>query len=143
MKFEFSNFEPCKIFLDGVPWPSVEHYYQAQKTFDLKSQERIRKLESAKDAKKAGKNLVVRPDWERVKESIMYDALQEKFKQGVFRNRLLNTGEQDIVEWNTWHDNYWGNCLCVNCEKIKGQNRLGKLLMKIRSELKNQLQDES
>jgi predicted NAD-dependent protein-ADP-ribosyltransferase YbiA (DUF1768 family) len=50
---------------------------------------------------------------------------------------LLDTGDEELVEGTTWHDNIWGNCSCPKCKNIPGQNRLGKLLMQIREEIKN------
>ena len=46
------------------------------------------------------------------------------------------TGDAELIEGNTWHDNYWGVCSCSKCNG-RGKNRLGKLLMKVREELRH------
>lgn len=82
-----------------------------------------------------GAKAAMRLDWEHVKESIMLRGLREKFSQPDFKRSLLNTGNEEIVEFNHWHDNEWGSCNCIKCRNIPGKNKLGKLLMQVRSEL--------
>lgn len=79
----FSNFSAHPIQLNGYTWPTVEHYFQAQKFEDLRLQDRVRMAPSPGKAAKIGRdrNLPLRKDWERVKDHIMYKALQEKFRQ--------------------------------------------------------------
>ena len=60
----------------------------------------------------------------------MLDILRIKFADPGLAKLLAETGEQELVEYNPWHDTYWGVCDGV------GQNKLGKLLMKVRGELK-------
>ena len=52
--------------------------------------------------------------------------------------KLIDTGDEELVEGNTWHDNFWGNCTCEKCRDIPGENHLGKILMDIRKKYKNQ-----
>ena len=62
-------------------------------------------------------------------DSNMYDVCYEKFTNNDalhLKERLLKTGKEELVEGNTWHDNYWGNCTCEKCKNIAGQNKLGK-----------------
>lgn len=129
-----SNFFPCEypIFLEGsdiAGYPSVEHAYQAAKTFDMGFRTRIR-LGDAVHAKRFFKNRkeFMRPDWDQVKLSIMEHCLRQKFQKGILREYLLKTGDEEIVEGNTWGDVFWGQCPVGT-----GENHLGKLLMKIRS----------
>lgn len=64
----------------------------------------------------------------------MKKALLAKFKQNIsLKELLLETNDCYLIEGNYWHDNIWGICYCKKCENIKGENRLGKLLMKIRN----------
>jgi ribA/ribD-fused uncharacterized protein len=138
-KYRFlSNFYSSPIRVDDIKWATVEHYFQAQKAFYIGDREMIRLCTSPVLAKKLGQMIQCRSDWEQVKDSIMLKGLQAKFK--LIRKltaKLLETGDELIVEHNTWHDNYWGDCTCKQCEKIEGKNVLGKLIMVVRRELQN------
>ena len=96
---------------------------------------------SPSDAKKAGRNLKLRSDWEEIKDRVMYDVCRAKFTMNDslrLADRLLATGDEELVEGNTWHDNYWGDCHCEKCKDIPGRNQLGKTLMKLREKLRNE-----
>jgi ribA/ribD-fused uncharacterized protein len=130
---EFSNFAPFAIDLDDARWPTVEHYYQAQKFVDPKLRQTIRKSEKPVIAKNlADKNkAAMRPDWDAVKDEVMYRAVRRKFElHAELRELLLATGEEDIAE-SAPNDYYWG----VGREGT-GQNRLGKIIERIRAELR-------
>lgn len=138
--FFLSNFYNCYLTYEGVVFCSTEAAFQAAKTLDISERERIARL-SPSDAKKAGRKLAIRPDWEDVKDKVMYDVCLAKFTQNDslrLKERLFATGDEELVEGNTWHDNCWGDCSCEKCKNIKGENRLGKILMKIREELRNE-----
>lgn len=126
-----SNFAPCKVEYDGCIYPSTEHAYQAAKTLSATARKQLRDCESPSKAKKLGRKVVLRPDWENIKFDVMEELLRKKFNQPDFKRALLATGDAELVEGNTWGDTVWGVC------KGKGSNHLGKLLMKIRTELKN------
>ena len=66
----------------------------------------------------------------------MLEALRTKFSIKGLKEKLLATGDEELVEGNFWHDNFWGVCSCSKCGN-KGQNKLGKLLMQVREEIKN------
>lgn len=134
--FIFSNFQTVKILHDDILYPSVEHYFQAQKTDNIQQKLRISQLQLPSQAKRIGRSLILRKDWNSVKLSVMKLGLQKKFSQEPFRSLLLNF-EGDIIEYNYWHDNYWGSCLCSSCSAIPALNKLGKLLMEIKNELSN------
>ena len=124
-----SNFYPAPVQYQGMEYPSVEHAFQAAKTDNLQERAAIQKLETPGQAKKAGKSVSLRSDWESVKVSIMDALLQQKFRAGSSLARELEqTGEQELLEGNTWGDTFWGTTLSG-----RGQNQLGKLLMEIRS----------
>jgi ribA/ribD-fused uncharacterized protein len=132
---EFSNFAPFGIDLDDARWPTVEHYYQAQKFADPQLRKTIRKAEKPVIAKSlADKNkAAIRPDWDAVKDEVMYRAVKRKFElHAQLRELLLATGEEDIVECAP-NDYYWG----VGRDGT-GQNRLGKIIERIRAELRAQ-----
>jgi ribA/ribD-fused uncharacterized protein len=130
-EFEFlSNFVPARVVLSGVVYCTVEHAYQAAKSLDVNERLIIEKAKSPGQAKKLGRLLTIRSDWEDVKESIMRELLIQKFAQSKFMEQLLATGDAYIEETNWWKDRYWG------VYKGKGLNRLGYLLMEIRGYLK-------
>ena len=120
-----SNFWPCVIEFEGIKFSSVEHAYQAAKTLDIKERKRIAKLLTPGKAKRAGKELMLRPDWEEIKLPIMRELLIKKFSHRELMFRLKLT-EGELIEGNNWGDTFWGIC------RGKGENHLGKLLMEIR-----------
>lgn len=131
-KYRFlSNFYPSIVHYDGIFYPSSEHAFQAAKSLELRKRLAIAKLESPGDAKKAGKVLELRPDWDLIRDQIMFDIVLLKFAmRDSIKNQLLATGDQELVEGNTWGDKYWGVC------DGEGENKLGKILMKVRDILK-------
>jgi ribA/ribD-fused uncharacterized protein len=133
----YSNFYPVTVTLEGLSFPSVEHGFQAAKTKNIFLRKKIAEIPAneAGKAKRAGRRLILRSDWDMIKISIMKYLLIQKFSVPPFKEALLNTKNCNIVEGNYWHDNYWGDCYCPKCKNKKGQNVLGKLIMKIRNEL--------
>lgn len=125
-----SNFWPCDVFLDGVRYPSVEHAFQAAKTLNTEMRLYIRDLGTPGEAKKAGRGVTLRTNWEIIKNNVMGDLLRQKFiYNSPLKNMLLATSTLELIEGNTWGDTYWGVCNGV------GENHLGKMLMSIRAEL--------
>jgi ribA/ribD-fused uncharacterized protein len=141
-KYSFlSNFYPSEIEYQGIKYPTVEHYYVAMKIDNdqkingkkynlLDARKYISSIKSPGEVKKLGKKLKIRKDWNDIKLSIMYWGIKEKFKNEELKNKLLDTGDMEIVEYNNWGDQFWGVC------NNEGQNKLGKILMNIRDELK-------
>lgn len=127
----FSNFEPCNLTIDGIVWPSVENYYQAMKSTNPDESRRFAYMSPAQ-AKKLGRNIRVRGDWELIKQEVMLTALRVKFSIPEWKDKLLNTGDEVLIEWNNWNDRIWG----VSVKDNYGQNMLGKLLMLVREELR-------
>lgn len=128
-----SNFYPCPIEFEGRMYPTSEHAYQAAKTTEDAFRALIAEL-STGAAKRHGRALAMREDWEAVKVPIMLRLLQKKFRDPILKAALLQTGERYLCESNYWHDNFWGNCDCNTCLNT-GQNMLGVLLMQVRKEL--------
>ena len=129
----FSNFARTPILVDDEIWPTVEHYYQAMKTFNHQEQAMILRCETPKEAKFAGYHVTLRKDWEEVKESIMLKGLRAKYHQ--YQNlgqMLLDTKDAALHEDSPW-DKYWGYAAG------KGKDRLGKLLMQVREELRSEV----
>lgn len=133
---DFSNFTPVEIRFENMTFPSVEHAYVASKTTNLGIRRKIVLIPTAGQAKRFGRTIELRSDWDKVKISYMEDFLRQKFSKDYFKSFLLGTGDSIIIEGNGWHDNFWGDCSCENCKNIPGENMLGKLLMKIREDLK-------
>lgn len=129
-----SNFFPAPVF----GFPTVEHYYQAAKSMDPEHHRAILATPYPGRAKRLGRRVGLRPDWEDVKFKVMERGLREKFKISEMKKALLATGDAELLEGNVWHDNEFGNCWCPKCREIPGKNMLGKLLMRIRSELKEE-----
>lgn len=141
-----SNFYPCKVEHKGLIYPSVEHYYVAMKVTEIQLlngnyytagdfREMITRVKLPADVKKIGQKVKVRKDWDEKRLEFMNYAVREKFKDEKLSEMLLTTGEMDLVEGNFWHDNFWGSCSCKKCSGL-GENNLGKILMQIRLELK-------
>lgn len=126
-----SNFWPAVVLFEGETYPSVEHAYVAAKTLDLELRREIRTVNSPGSVKRIGRGITLRPDWEAVKLEVMEHLLREKFKDPTLRSQLIATADQELVEGNHWGDTFWGVCRGV------GQNNLGRLLMKIRSEVQS------
>src|SRR5262245_40548867 len=127
-----SNFSPSRITLDGASYPTIEHAYQAAKTLDPRERAGIAGLASPVMAKRAGRRVKLRPDWEQVKIELMEDLVRRTFDDPDLAAKLLATGEEELVEGNTWGDRFWGVCRGVR------RNELGKILMRVRSELARQ-----
>jgi ribA/ribD-fused uncharacterized protein len=121
-----SNFHTCQIEYEGLTYTSTEAAYQASKSLD----EAIRKTFThftPSEAKKAGKVIVLRPNWEKIKDKIMYDINMVKYASHPhLAAALKETGNKLLIEDNWWNDRHFGVYLGV------GQNVLGKILMEIR-----------
>lgn len=128
----FSNFSRHGIDLDGAWWPTVEHYFQAQKFAGTPYANKIRTAFTPKQAADLGRSrqCPLRPDWELVKDEIMLKAVRRKFElHPQLRKLLLATGAEELIE-NAPIDYYWG---CGS--DGSGQNKLGQILMRVRMEL--------
>lgn len=132
-EFRFlSNFhEGGPICYRGYAYKTAEHAFQASKADKLIDREWVALAATPSEAKRRGRIVSLRPDWEFIKDRIMYEIVKEKFLQhGELARKLTETGSEDLVEINSWGDRYWGQD-----PQGKGQNKLGKILMKVRSEL--------
>lgn len=127
-----SNFHMHKVKYEDMWFPSTEHAYQASKTLDLSMRELIACIDLPNRAKKQGRRVQMRPDWDLVKFDIMESLVRQKFSDAKLKEKLLETGEAELIEGNWWGDTVWGVCDGV------GDNRLGKILMKIRQEISNE-----
>lgn len=129
----FPNFSPHRIELKGRVWPTSEHYFQAQKFAGTEHEEAFRLVKSPMLAARMGRSRErpLRADWESVKDDILREALRAKFVQHPsLRSLLMSTGDADLVE-HTKNDRYW-----ADGGDGTGTNRLGRLLMELREELR-------
>ncbi len=124
-----SNFYCSPIKYKGLIYLNAEAAFQAQKETREKDKEQYTRMNPAQ-AKLVGRNCNLREDWEEIKEQIMYEIVKAKFTQNLNLARLLlDTGNAYLEEGNWWHDTTWGVCNAV------GENKLGKILMRVREEL--------
>lgn len=124
LKINNSNFRPCRAI-------SVEHLFQAAKSLDLIEQSNILQAKTPGKAKKMGRLVKLRSDWESVKIDIMTQLVLDKFSQNPdLKQKLLDTGNIELIEGNTWGDKFWG------VDGGEGKNHLGKILMYVREKLK-------
>lgn len=133
-----SNFYPSTIYHDGITYPTNEHFFQAMKTLDIETRKAIAAAPTPGAAKRMGRHVALRPDWEKIKVDVMRLGLMLKFTDAELAEKLLATGDEELVEGNWWHDNTWGNCHCTECSRKGGRNLLGMLLMELRKELQYQ-----
>jgi ribA/ribD-fused uncharacterized protein len=126
-----SNFYPAEVVFEGITYPHVEGAYQSAKTLDMNERRRIAAIIDPAEAKRAGRALKYRADWEQVKFEVMETCVRYKFTHHPeLREKLLATGDATLEEGNKWDDRIWGVVDGV------GENRLGKILMKVRDELR-------
>lgn len=111
-----------------------EHFFAALKTTERHMREWVLDAGNASVAKERGRAVVLRPDWNTgFDKTAMHLALILKFSANDdIRSRLIATGDKVLIEGNWWHDNYWGDCTCVKCTHIQGQNNLGILHTQVR-----------
>lgn len=131
-----ANYSSHGFEIDGKYWPTVEHYYQAQKFESEELQEKIRLAETPKIASTIGRdrNNKLKENWENIKRDIMLKGVLAKFRSNKdILQKLIDTGDEDIIE-NTDIDYYWG------CGENKtGRNEFGKILVKAREILKKEM----
>ena len=129
-----SNFYPSPLTWQGQQYPSAEHAFQAAKALDPDEELKIRKAATPGEAKQLGGRTTIRSDWEHVKIPIMEAILEAKFRSNPeLAQRLLETGNRILIEGNNWGDQFWG------VSNGRGENHLGKSLMRVRTQLRAEL----
>jgi ribA/ribD-fused uncharacterized protein len=136
-RWPFSNFEtiPGGLAFEGLTYPTLEHAFQAAKTLDPGERVRVARCSTPGAAKRLGRHVTLRDDWDERRLAIMAELLALKWGPEPFRSQLLATGADFLIEWNTWHDIYWGLCSCARHHGT-GRNHLGRLLMELRDQLR-------
>jgi len=131
-----SNFFLCPVEYEGTIFASSEHAYMSAKSHDpiwkaYCSNPNV----TPSDVKRESQHIPLIPTWEKVKYSIMEKCVRSKFMMNEeLRAKLIATGNQNLQEGNWWEDRTWGVDLKVNPNV--GENHLGRILMKVRDELK-------
>jgi ribA/ribD-fused uncharacterized protein len=145
-KYRFlSNFYPAVVRVEDMFYTSVEHGYQCAKINDIEIKRMVSEIVRPGDVKVYVHQLLLdqpelkRSDWQDISLPTMEFFLCQKFQQNLFSKLLEDTGTRELVEGNTWHDNFYGDCRCGNkhgghedCLQA-GENHLGRLLMQIRA----------
>ena len=131
-----SNFWGCEHPVEGefgLRFNTVEHAYQAAKCEYQEDAEKFQSLSSPGEAKRLGRQVKIRPDWEEIKLQVMEELVRDKFSfNPELKEKLLATGDQELQEGNRWGDTFWG----VDLRTGRGENHLGRILMKVRGELR-------
>ena len=128
-----SNFYEHPIQYNGIVYPTNEHFFQAMKSLKEEERQMIAAAPTPGIAKRLGRKVALRADWEQIKYDIMLLALRLKFCDKELREKLRKTGDEYLIEGNYWHDNVWGDCSCERCCTTRGRNELGRLLMQVRN----------
>jgi ribA/ribD-fused uncharacterized protein len=133
-----SNFAPCRMEIDGITYPTLEHAFQAAKVSDPDIKRKIAGIQNPGLAKRYGReHIKISPEWGASRIEVMESLLRIKFSKQGFKDSLLATGDEELQEGNSWGDKFWGTVNGV------GANNLGILLMKLREEYRNELRSES
>lgn len=128
-----SNFYECPVTYNGLTYKNNEAAFQAQKCITMNERFKFINL-NASEAKKLGRRVVLRKDWEDIKIKVMTAIVKAKFEQNEdLKEKLLSTENTYLEEGNTWGDRIWGTVNGV------GANNLGKILMNVRKELQLEL----
>ena len=129
-----SNFYIHNISYNGIIFVSNEHAYQSMKATNYNDMILIASSKTPGQAKRAGNNIIKRPDWDTAKLRIMKDICRIKFKDPILKEKLINTKDSILIEINEWKDDFWG--MYYKNGELYGKNNLGKILMEIREENK-------
>lgn len=128
-----SNFYECSVTYNGLTYKNNEAAFQAQKCITMNERFKFINL-NASEAKKLGRRVVLRKDWEDIKIKVMTAIVKAKFEQNEdLQKKLLATEDAYLEEGNTWGDRIWGTVNGV------GANNLGRILMNVRKELQLEL----
>jgi len=122
-KYDFlSNFYPHPVTVAGLTYPTNEHAYQAMKSSSRTVREHIAAAASPGQAKRMGRHLELKTDWNIERLYVMELLVDMKFNDPDLRWRLIETDAHTLIEGNTWGDTFWGVCNGV------GENHLGRIL---------------
>jgi len=124
-----SNFYPSTLLYRGHVFKTAEHAYQASKCSTQSEIEVIKSAPTPVEAKKLGKSMILPPGWDEIKIQNMREIIKSKFENPFLRERLKETGHQEIRNENSFHEKFWGT------SKGEGLNWFGVILMDVRREI--------
>ena len=128
-----SNFYKSDFRIGSFIYPTVEHYFQSQKSISHHEKLEIIMADTPKEAKDMGKHVKIKNDWESKRLLYMWKGLGAKFTQNEYLKKyLLDTGDAELIE-DSPYDPFWGRGKDRN-----GKNMMGKMLMELRKELKGE-----
>lgn len=134
--FFLSNFYEIPVTYEGITYQNAEAAFQAQKCEHYEDRKAFANLNPS-EAKKLGRHVQLRKDWEEMKMQRMKEIVLAKFEQNEdLKHKLIETKDAYLEEGNTWNDRIWGT---VNG---KGANNLGRILMEVREELKEKIAEQ-
>ncbi len=128
-RFFLSNFYPCRVTFHGRTFENSEAAYASEKCLLESDKDRFVGLTGGQ-AKRLGREVKIRPDWESIKVQVMREVLRAKFGQHSDLFYLLRQTQEKLIEINEWNDTFWGVCKGI------GENYLGRLLMEIRDDFR-------
>ena len=132
-----SNFYAADVEFEGAEYPTIEHAFQAAKSLDFAERRAVKNAKTASEAKRMGRKIKRRADWFDVSLVVMETLVRQKFtRYPELRTKLLETGDAKLIEGNNWNDRFYGAVYDTNRSEWMGENHLGKILMKVRDELK-------
>jgi len=132
-RFKFSNFRYFErpVRVEGLIYATPEALYQSRKTLDHAERKRIAEARLPNEAKWFGRRVTLRQDWNDIKIEVMKWVQTLRFEQPKAKLELMSyVGE--LVEYNWWHDNFWGYCVCEKCKSKAKHNHLGNIIYDIR-----------
>lgn len=130
-----SNFYRAPVVFKTFTYPTNEHWYQAHKARISTTHRHVIEAMTPAEAKRRGRGLTMSSSFERDKHEIMLFGLILKFRQHpILAQRLVATGNEELVEINSWGDQFWGAVYTNN--GLVGENHLGKSLMQVRKMLR-------
>ena len=115
----------------------MEGAFQAAKSWEVRHRLACSKADTPVIAKRLGRKVALRPDWEEKKLAIMKELLEQKFRYFELRHQLLSTGDAELGGGNQQGDGFWGQV------KGEGENHLGRLLMEVREEIRAEETDSN
>lgn len=121
---------------DGITYFTSENFYQAMKIDASRRELRVEIAamnphKSKTCFRRDPERYKVRDDWDSAEKlRVMRQILEFKFAPNTsWHKLLLETGDDEIIEYNNWNDTFWG----VDIRKETGTNHLGKMLMEMRA----------
>ena len=134
-----SNFYAADVEFEGAEYPTIEHAFQAAKSLDFAERRAVKNAKTASEAKRMGRKIKRRTDWFDVSLVVMETLVRQKFtRYPELKSKLLETGDAKLIEGNNWNDRFYGAVYDTNRSEWMGENHLGKILMKVREELKQE-----